>query len=213
MATTFHEPRPVGEDVVARLRLEPLAALSTEVLEVEEPFSKGQKGSSAMPHKRNPIASENICGLARLLRAHSLAALENVALWHERDISHSSVERVILPDSTTLLDFCLARMTRIIDNLQVYPERMLANLKRTEDFLGSEKIMLALVKKGLDRQVAYGMVQKNALKAWTEGFSFRKLIEMDPAIAKYLSKKELAPCFDARKHLRHIATLFKRVGL
>lgn len=185
----------------------------TEVLEAEEPFTKGQKGSSAMPHKRNPIGSENICGLARLARGNCMASLENIALWHERDISHSSVERVILPDTTILIDFALARMTNMLENLQVYPDRMLKNLSRTEEFLASEKIMLLLVKKGLDRQKGYEMVQRNALEAWTEQKSFRKLIEVDAVIAKHLTKKELAPCFDTSKHLRHVNTLFKRAGL
>ncbi|MFN0117006.1 MAG: adenylosuccinate lyase [Elusimicrobiota bacterium] len=185
----------------------------TEVLEAEEPFSKGQKGSSAMPHKRNPIGCENICGLARLLRTNALAGIENVALWHERDISHSSVERVILPDSTILADYALNRMNGILQNLQVYPERMKANLAKTEEFLASEKIMLALVRKGLERQKGYEMVQKNALEAWTQGKSFRKLIEADTRIGSYLSKKELLQCFDTSNHFRHVNTIFKRVGL
>ena len=185
----------------------------TEVLEVEESFTKGQKGSSAMPHKRNPISSENICGLARLIRSNALASLENIPLWHERDISHSSVERIILPDTTILLDYSLSRMTGVLENLQVYPARMKANLQKTEEFLASEKIMLALVKKGFDRQKGYEMVQKNALVAWTEQKSFRKLIEKDKAITRVLSRKDLAACFDTSKHLRHVDTLFKRVGI
>lgn len=185
----------------------------TEVLEVEEPFTKGQKGSSAMPHKRNPVGAENICGLARLIRTNAMAALENIALWHERDISHSSVERVILPDSTILLDYAMTRLAGILQNLNVYPERMLSNLRKTEEFLGAQKILLALVRKGFDRQKGYEAVQRNALEAWTQQKSFRKLIEADSAIARALSKKELAPCFDTSGHLRHINTLFKRVGL
>lgn len=185
----------------------------TEVLEVEEPFTKGQKGSSAMPHKRNPVGSENICGLVRVVRANALAALENIALWHERDISHSSVERVIFPDSTIVLDFALNRMTNILRNLQVYPERMKANLQKTEEFLATQKILLALVKKGLDRQKGYELVQRHALEAWTNHMSFRKLIEADPAIMKHLSKKELGKCFETKEHFRNVKTLFKRVGL
>jgi adenylosuccinate lyase len=185
----------------------------TEVLEVEEPFTKGQKGSSAMPHKRNPIGSENICGLARIIRGHTLAALENIPLWHERDISHSSVERVILPDTTILVDYALDRMTNIIQNLQVYPERMLSNLKKTEEFLASEKIMLALIGKGVERQKSYEMVQRQALDAWLHQKSFRKLVEKDSRIKKYLSPSELRRCFDISMHLRHVKTLFKRVGV
>jgi len=185
----------------------------TEVLEAEEPFTKGQKGSSAMPHKRNPIGCENICGLARLGRANAMAALEDIALWHERDISHSSVERVILPDTTTILDYALNRMAGILRDLQVYPLKMEANLKKTESFLASEKIMLALVGTGLDRQVAYGMVQKNALNAWVNGKDFRALIEGDKEITGRLKKGELTAAFDTESHYRHVKTLFKRVGL
>ncbi len=185
----------------------------TEVLEVEEPFTKGQKGSSAMPHKRNPIGSENICGLARLIRSNAMAALENIALWHERDISHSSVERVILPDTTILVDYALARLTDMIQNLQVYPERMKANLMKTEEFLASEKIMLALVKKGLDRQKGYEMVQRHALDAWLHHKSFRRLIERDKKMTKLISRADLKKCFDTSSHLRHVKTLFKRVGV
>ncbi len=185
----------------------------TEVLEAEEPFTKGQKGSSAMPHKRNPIGSENICGLARLIRANAMAALENIALWHERDISHSSVERVILPDTTILLDYALNRMAGILENLQVYPERMHQNLKKTEDFLATQSILLALIKTGLDRQKGYEIVQKNALEAWTEQKSFRDLVENDERITSRLSKKDLAKCFDTSHHYRHVGTLLKRAGV
>jgi len=185
----------------------------TEVLEVEEAFTKGQKGSSAMPHKRNPIGSENICGLARLIRTNTLAAMENIPLWHERDISHSSVERVIMPDTTILLDFILARMTNIIRHLRVYPKRMLQNLKKTEEFLASENIMLALVKKGFDRQVGYEMVQKNALEAWTRQKSFKKLIKGDKKITSILNRRELDICFNTSSHFRHVGTLLKRAGV
>jgi adenylosuccinate lyase len=182
-------------------------------LEVEEPFTKGQKGSSAMPHKRNPIGSENICGLARLIRSNALATLEDIALWHERDISHSSVERVVFPDTTILLDYALNRMNGILENLHVYPERMLENLQKTEDFLATQKILLTLVKSGMDRQKAYELVQKHALMAWTMGKSFRKLIETDPNVANRVDKSELKKCFDTSDHLRHVGTLFKRVGV
>jgi len=185
----------------------------TEVLEVEEAFTKGQKGSSAMPHKRNPIGSENICGLARLIRTNTMAAMENISLWHERDISHSSVERVIMPDTTILLDFILARMTNIIRHLRVYPKRMLQNLKKTEEFLASENIMLALVKKGFDRQVGYEMVQKNALEAWTQQKSFKKLVKGDKKITSILNRRELDKCFDTSNHFRHVGTLLKRAGV
>jgi adenylosuccinate lyase len=185
----------------------------TETLELEEPFSEGQTGSSAMPHKRNPVNCERIAGLARILRGNALAALENIALWHERDISHSSVERVILPDTTILVDYALTRLTNILQNLQVYPQNMKRNLAKTESFLASEKIMLALVDKGLDRQKGYEMVQKNALEAWTQGKDFRALIEADTTIGQYLNKKRLAQCFDTSTHFRHVDTLFKRVGV
>lgn len=185
----------------------------TEVLEAEEPFTKGQKGSSAMPHKRNPIGSENICGLARIIRGNAMAALEDIALWHERDISHSSVERVIFPDTTILLDYALNRMSGILDNLQVYPARMRRNLKKTEEFLAAQKILLELVKAGLDRQKGYEMVQKNALEAWTKEKSFRTLIEMDKNITSRLSSATLAKCFDTKSHLRYVKTLFRRVGV
>jgi adenylosuccinate lyase len=185
----------------------------TEVLEVEESFTKGQKGSSAMPHKRNPIGSENICGLARLIRSNTVAALENIPLWHERDISHSSVERVIMPDSTILLDYMLARMTGMIENMNVYPARMAANLRKTEEFLGAQKLLLSLVKKGFDRQKGYEMVQRHALDAWINGKSFRQLIEADPDIKKNLSPADLNAAFDTSSHLRHVDTLFKRVGI
>ena len=185
----------------------------TEVLEAEEPFTKGQKGSSAMPHKRNPVGCENICGLARLLRSNALAALENMALWHERDISHSSVERVILPDSTILLDFALNRMNGILAGLQVYPERMRKNLAKTEEFTASERLLLALVKKGMARQKAYEMIQRHALHAWTNGASFRSLVESDPAFTKRLSGPELTDCFDLSEHTRHVGDIFKRAGI
>jgi adenylosuccinate lyase len=183
----------------------------TEVLEAEEFFTKGQKGSSAMPHKRNPILSENLCGLARMVRANSLAALENVALWHERDISHSSVERVIGPDSTILMDYMLYRLTNIIENLLVYPENMARNLESTKGLIFSESLMLELTKRGLSREDAYAMVQRNAMKVWEEGTDFKQEVLKDRDITKALSREEIEECFDLKGHLGHVNEIFKRV--
>lgn len=183
----------------------------TEVLEAEEFFTKGQKGSSAMPHKRNPVLSENLCGLARVVRANSLAALENVPLWHERDISHSSVERVIAPDSTILMDYMLHRLTTIIDNLLVYPENMLRNLEKTKGLIFSEGLMLELTKREIPREDAYAMVQRNAMKAWEEGTDFKQEVLKDPEITKALSREEIEECFDLHGHLGHVEEIFKRV--
>jgi len=185
----------------------------TEVLEAEEPFTKGQKGSSAMPHKRNPIASENICGLARLIRGNAHAALESVALWHERDISHSSVERVGLPDSLILLDFMIHRMNGVLAGLQVYPENMKRNMSKTVEIIASQRVLLALVEKGHRREDAYRMVQTHAMRAWQEGLSFRGLVESDPAIGGKLDKTTLDRCFNASPYIRHSATLLKRAGV
>ncbi len=183
----------------------------TEVLEAEELFSEGQKGSSAMPHKRNPIVSENLCGLARVIRANSLAAMENVALWHERDISHSSVERVILPDSTILMDYMLVRFTDLIKNLLVYPDRMRRNLDLTGGLVYSQRLLLALVDKGAQRQDAYEAVQRNAMEGWKDGTDFQDLVSKDPFITKYLSQAEIKACFDPRYYLRHLDTVYRRV--
>lgn len=183
----------------------------TEVLEAEEPFAEGQKGSSAMPHKRNPIGSENLCGLARVVRANLMAALENIPLWHERDISHSSVERIIAPDSTTLIDFMLWRLTRIIRGLRVYPQRMRANLELSKGLIFSQALMLALVRKGLSRQKAYQLVQRNAMRAWEEGRDFRDLIEGDEEIGRYLDVEEIEEAFSLKRHLQHVNFLFRRV--
>ncbi len=183
----------------------------TEVREAEEMFAAGQKGSSAMPHKRNPILSENLCGLARLLRANALAAQENVALWHERDISHSSVERLIAPDSTVLLDFMLARLTRLLKNLQVYPENMTKNLNLTHGLVFSQGLLLALIKKGLQRDAAYRLVQRPAMLVWQEGGEFAQRVKDDPDISKYLSPDELSQIFDLQHYLQHIPTIFVRV--
>ncbi|MBW2107346.1 MAG: adenylosuccinate lyase [Deltaproteobacteria bacterium] len=183
----------------------------TEVLEAEEHFAKGQKGSSAMPHKRNPIASENLSGLARLVRSNAAAALNNVALWHERDISHSSVERVIVPDTTILIDYMLHRLTNIIRDLVVYPERMKRNLDLTKGLIFSQQVLLALARHGVSRENAYKMVQKQAMKAWKTNKDFKAFIEKDADIAKHLSKEEIERIFDLEVQLRHVDTIFARV--
>jgi adenylosuccinate lyase len=183
----------------------------TEVREAEEFFSKGQKGSSAMPHKRNPVLSENISGLARVVRSHALTALENVPLWHERDISHSSAERVIGPDSTILVDFMLNRFTSVVEKLVIYPEQMERNLNLTNGIFFSQAIMLKLVKKGLSRENAYRVVQKSALKAWDEGKDFKKTVSKDSAVKKYLSKKEIEQSCNLKNYLKHIDEIFARV--
>jgi adenylosuccinate lyase len=183
----------------------------TEVREAEEPFTAGQKGSSAMPHKRNPILSENLTGLARLLRGWALAALEDVALWHERDISHSSVERVIAPDATIALDFALHRFAGMIENLRVYPERMKENLDRTGGLYEAQRVLLALVGKGCARQEGYVYVQRNAMKVWEEKVDFRTALKRDPDVSKLLSPAEIDACFDVSYHLKHVDTIFRRV--
>ena len=183
----------------------------TEVLEAEEFFSKGQKGSSAMPHKRNPILSENLTGLARLVRGNAMAAIENVALWHERDISHSSVERIIAPDSNIIVDFMLGRLTNLIKNLIVYPENMAANVKRTGGLIFSERIMLELMRRGLSREDAYGLVQRNAMRVWEQGGDFKETILKDPDIGKILTPELIEKAFDVKHHLNHVDTIFRRV--
>src|SRR5713101_3221352 len=183
----------------------------TEVLEAEEPFTPGQKGSSAMPHKRNPIISENLCGLARLVRANSIAAMENITLWHERDISHSSVERVIIPDSTILVDFMLARFTDLIANLVVYPDRMRRNIELTGGVIYSQRLMLELVRQGAPRVQAYEVVQRLAMAAWQGRTPFRDLVEKDPFITRHLSDKAIGTCFNPKAYTRHIPEIFKRV--
>ena len=196
---------------VEKVALEIRHLQRTEVREAEEMFAAGQKGSSAMPHKRNPILSENLCGLARVLRGNALAALENVALWHERDISHSSVERVIAPDSTVLLDFMLSRLTRLLKNLQVYPENMAANLRLTRGLVFSQSLLLALIDKGLTRDAAYRLVQRPAMQVWEEGGTFKERVLADPEIGKCLATAELGELFDLKHHLRHVDELFRRV--
>src|SRR5438132_5194581 len=183
----------------------------TEVREAEEAFGKGQKGSSAMPHKRNPILSENLSGLARLLRGYAVAALEDVPLWHERDISHSSVERVIGPDATVTLDFMLHRFAGLIEGLRVHPERMRENLEATRGLVFSQPVLLKLIERGMERQAAYVVVQRNAMKVWDEGKEFRTLLADDPEVKKLLEPKELAECFDLDRELRHVDAVFERV--
>ena len=183
----------------------------TEVREAEEYFSPGQKGSSAMPHKRNPVLSENISGLSRLVRSYALAALEDVALWHERDISHSSVERVIAPDATIALDFMLGRFTGLMDRLVVYPDRMLANLNMTHGVIFSQRVLLSLIEKGTTREDAYAIVQENAMKSWQEGIEFRKLLGQDERVQKHLNAADLDVIFDVNHFLKHLDYIFERV--
>jgi adenylosuccinate lyase len=185
----------------------------TEVLEAEEYFSKGQKGSSAMPHKRNPITCERISGLSRVLRGNALAALENVALWHERDITHSSVERVVIPDSCILLDYMLSLAIDVVDRLLVYPENMMSNLERTRGLTFSQAVLLALAKKGMRREDAYRIVQSAAMEAWNSGKEFKELLQHDDEISSYLDRKEIDEVFDLGKSIRHVDHIFRRVGL
>jgi len=238
------KPDPVSSQIVQRDRhaayLSALALLAasiekfaveirhlqrTEVLEAEEYFSEGQKGSSAMPHKRNPIASENLCGLARIVRANSLAGMENVALWHERDISHSSVERVVMPDSTILVDYMLARFTDLIKHLLVYPARMQRNLDLTGGLVYSQRLLLELIEGGAQRKDAYEAVQRNAMQAWEGarlgvpgvggwnrgGAGFKELVSKDPLITKYLTTEQIESCFDPKHYLRHLEKIYRRV--
>ena len=185
----------------------------SETREVEEFFAKGQKGSSAMPHKRNPIGSENMSGMARVIRGYMLTAYENVPLWHERDISHSSAERIILPDATIALNYMLNRMGNIIKNLTVFPENMKRNMNRTLGLIFSQRVLLALIDKGLTREEAYDTVQPRAMEAWEKQVSFKELVEKDEHITKYLTKEEIDDCFDYTYHLKHVDTIFKRLGL
>jgi len=183
----------------------------TEVREAQEAFKKGQKGSSAMPHKRNPILSERICGMARTVRANSIVGLENVALWHERDISHSSAERIVLPDSSATLDYMLAKATSLLDNLVVYPENMLKNLALTGGLVFSGQLMLALTQKGVSREDAYLFLQRNAMKVWDEGGDYQELINKDADISPHLSTEEIARVFDLKHYLRNVDKVFERV--
>jgi adenylosuccinate lyase len=226
------EPAPVSSQIVQRDRhaelmttlaivaasLEKVAVeirslQRTEIGEAEEPFAEGQKGSSAMPHKRNPVGSENVTGLARLIRANAGAALENVALWHERDISHSSVERVILPDSTILLDYMLHRMSDILEGLRVYPERMRENMERSFGLMYSQRVLLRLTETGLPRQRAYELVQRNAMRAWSERTPFRELLASDLEVTARLPAAALAECFDPTWYLRNVDAVYRRLHL
>ena len=226
------EPAPVSSQIVQRDRhaefvatlaivaasLEKIAVeirslQRTEIGEVEEPFAEGQKGSSAMPHKRNPVGSENITGLARLVRANAGAAFENVALWHERDISHSSVERVILPDSTILVDYMLHRFSGILEGLRVYPERMRENIERSFGLMYSQRVLLRLTGAGLARQAAYEIVQRNAMRAWTDRRSFQTLLAADPGVTAHLGADALAECFDPAWYLRNVDAIYRRLNL
>ena len=224
------KPEPVATQVVQRDRhaefLSTLALIAssiekfsvelrhlqrTEVLEAEEYFSEGQKGSSAMPHKRNPISAENLSGLARVVRANAVAAMENVALWHERDISHSSVERIIIPDSTILIDYMLARFNNLVERLFVYPKNMQRNMAISKGLFHSETVMLALVRKGIARETAYSYVQRNAMKVWKGSGDFKQLLKSDPDIRKHLNGKEIDACFDLSHMLKKVDYIFKRV--
>ncbi len=224
------EPEPVSTQIIPRDRhamyfatlavvassMERLAVeirhlQRTEVLEAEEYFSPGQKGSSAMPHKRNPVLTENLTGLARMVRAYAIPAMENVALWHERDISHSSVERMIGPDATITLDFALNRMAGVIEKLVVYPETMRANLDKLSGLHNSQRVLLALTQKGLSREDAYAFVQRNAMKTWNEGADFLSELKSDPEVSAKLSDAELDEMFDLGYHVKHVDTIFKRV--
>ena len=216
-------PRDLHADYMASLALiaTSLEEFTTEIRglqksetrEVEEYFAKGQKGSSAMPHKRNPIGSENICGLARVCRGHMVTAYENVALWHERDISHSSAERIILPDTTILIDYMLNRFGRIVKNLTVFPENMKRNMDKTFGLIYSGRVLLKLIDTGMSREEAYDLVQPYTAKAWDGQTQFRPLLESDATIMSRLSKEDLDDAFDYHWHLKHIDDIFKRVGL
>ncbi len=226
------EPAPVSTQVVQRDRhaefLTTLAIIAssldkfateirnlqrTEILEAEEFFEKGQKGSSAMPHKRNPIRCEQVSGLARVLRANAMAALENIALWHERDISHSSVERVIIPDSCVLVDYLLARFAGIVEKLLVYPDNMRRNLEKTKGMIFSERVLLELVEQGLTREDSYKIVQRNAMKVWEDGAEFRDALVSDPEVSSCIPEEKLDEIFDLGHHLRFVDEIFERAGL
>jgi adenylosuccinate lyase len=184
----------------------------TEIGEVEEPFAKRQKGSSAMPHKRNPIIGERICGLARVVRGNLLAGLENIPLWEERDISHSSVERIIIPDSSILVDYMLHKFREIIEDLKVYPEKMRENLKKTKGLIFSERVLLELMKKGLSRKKAYSLVQRNAFRAKEKDLEFKECLLKDKGVTKYLKSREIEGCFNLKYYLRNVNRIYKRLG-
>jgi adenylosuccinate lyase len=208
---TYFATLAVIASSLERLATEVRHLQRTEVLEAEEFFAEGQKGSSAMPHKRNPVLSENITGLARMVRAYCLPAMENVALWHERDISHSSVERMIGPDATVTLDFALNRMAGVIADLVVYPENMRENLERLGGLIHSQRVLIALTQKGLAREDAYRLVQRNANRVWKERADFLALLKADPEVSKALSPSELEALFDLAYHTKHVDTIFARV--
>ena len=196
---------------VERLATEIRHLQRTEVLEAEEFFSEGQKGSSAMPHKRNPVLSENLTGLSRMVRAYVTPALENVVLWHERDISHSSAERMIGPDATVTLDFALNRLAELIDKLVIYPENMEKNLARLGGLVHSQRLLIALTQKGASREDAYKLVQRNAMPVWRGEGDFRSLLKKDAEVKRFLSDAEIDEQFDLAYHLKHVDTIFKRV--
>lgn len=196
---------------IEKISLEIRHLQRTEVLEAEEPFTEGQKGSSAMPHKRNPVGAENLCGLSRVVKANLMAALDNIALWHERDISHSSVERVIIPDSTILIDYMLSRLTGIIKDLQIYPERMIENISKSFGLYNSQRILLMLTEKGLTREEAYKYVQRNAMESWRQKKDFKELLLKDRDILRYLTPEEIDKAFDLKYYLRNIDYIYKRV--
>jgi adenylosuccinate lyase len=198
---------------IEKIALEIRHLQRTEVLEVEENFTKGQKGSSAMPHKRNPIVSEQMCGLARIIRSNALTAIENNALWHERDISHSSVERIILPDSTILINYMLNKMISLIDNLLIYPENMMRNLEMTNGLIFSQVLLLELAKKGISREEAYSLVQKNAMICWKTKEPMKKLVINDEDLSKYLSQNEIDEIFSSDRYLENVDFIFERVGI
>ncbi|MEW6109247.1 MAG: adenylosuccinate lyase [Nitrospirota bacterium] len=223
-------PEPVATQVVQRDRhaeyLSTLAVIAasiekiaieirhlqrTEVLEAEEPFAKGQKGSSAMPHKRNPVGTENISGLARVVRANAMAAIENVALWHERDISHSSVERVVIPDSNILVDYMLDRLTGILSGLHVYPDRMRENLQRSYGLYNSQNVLIRLTEKGMTREDAYALVQKNAMKSWRMKKDFRGILLKDKDVRRYMTRREIDDIFELKHYFKNIDYIFRRV--
>lgn len=185
----------------------------TEILEVEEYFARGQRGSSAMPHKRNPIICERICGLSRVIRSYALASLENISLWHERDLTNSSVERVIIPDSCILIDYMLRKMASVIDNLVVHKDRMRKNLEKTKGLIFSQKVMLSLIEKGMSREDAYKLVQSKAMRAWEEEKDFRMLLTKDKRIAKILSEEEIDNCLEPKLYFKNLERVFKRVGI
>ena len=196
---------------IERLSVELRHLQRTELLEAEEGFAKGQKGSSAMPHKKNPISAENLCGIARVLRGNALASLENQPLWHERDISHSSVERIIMPDSTILADYALARLNRILENMQAHPERMLKNMDLSHGLYFSQRVLTSLIDKGMERQKAYETVQKLAMQSWQNGLPFPEMVKRDNEIRNLLDKNELNDIFDVQFYLRHEDEIFNRV--